>query len=53
MPIIIKELVVKTTVERKQAAHETSATWMKHIREAVAKELSRQRLKNEKWKSER
>lgn len=53
MPIIIKEIVVKTTVERKQVAPETSAAWMKQIREAVAKELSQQRLKHEKWKWER
>ncbi|HWK57459.1 MAG TPA: DUF5908 family protein [Parapedobacter sp.] len=53
MPIIIKEIVVKTTVERKQTSSETSTEWMKQIREAVAKELSRQRLKHEKWRWER
>ncbi len=53
MPIIIKEIVVKTTVERQLTPQETSPAWTKQIREAVAKELSRQHPKYEKWKRER
>lgn len=53
MPIIIKEIIVKTTIHRQTNASVLTAETVKHLKELVVKEVERKHQKKEKWAEER
>lgn len=53
MPIVIKEIIVRTTVERAVNAHTATPELLRQVKDMVLKELEHKQQKKEKWVKER
>ena len=53
MPIVIKEIIVRTTVERAVNDHAATPELLRQVKDMVLKELEHKQQKKEKWVKER
>lgn len=53
MPIVIKEIIVRTTVERQVSVSALSPEAIRQLKEMVVKEMERKQRNKEKWIGER